>query len=199
MAWNIIGYESPLNYHGQPEIPFLGQFVNFFLSQHNIKDWKALNCEKLVITFLWRRDYVAHPGNPSGLISRKVKNEDEILAYFRQQYPDAVVNGTQIDQMSFSSQLQVITNTDILISMHGAGLSHILFLPTHAAVVEMFTLYWKKYLGFNHFKSFARWHGVKYRNWQNLNPSNEYPDFYTYIPPAALNQLVNDLYVQMCH
>ncbi|KAH3793769.1 hypothetical protein DPMN_147289 [Dreissena polymorpha] len=31
MAWNIIGYDSSLNYHGQPEIPFLGQFVNFFL------------------------------------------------------------------------------------------------------------------------------------------------------------------------
>ena len=39
--------------------------------------------------------------------------------------------------MSFSEQLEITRNTDILIGIHGAGLTHLLFLPDWAACIEM--------------------------------------------------------------
>lgn len=40
-------------------------------------------------------------------------------------------------QTEFTEQLSVIQETDILIGMHGAGLTHLLFLPDWAAVFEL--------------------------------------------------------------
>lgn len=40
--------------------------------------------------------------------------------------------------MSFESQLRIIANTDVLIGVHGNGLSHIVFLPPTAIVFELF-------------------------------------------------------------
>lgn len=37
----------------------------------------------------------------------------------------------------FREQLKVIQNTDVLIGMHGAGLTHMLFLPDWASVFEL--------------------------------------------------------------
>lgn len=99
--------------------------------------------------------------------------------------------------MSFHQQLEVITTTDILISMHGAGLAHVLFLPSHAGVVEMFPTYWPKF-GMNHFKSMARWRGIKHTSWQNLNPSVEDENFYSYVSPEILFLHVDQLYTQIC-
>lgn len=39
--------------------------------------------------------------------------------------------------MSFSEQLEITRNTDIFIGIHGAGLTHLLFLPDWAACIEM--------------------------------------------------------------
>ena len=38
---------------------------------------------------------------------------------------------------SFTFQLEVDVSTDILIGVHGAGMTQLLFLPKHAAVVEV--------------------------------------------------------------
>lgn len=40
-------------------------------------------------------------------------------------------------KVSFKKQLQITRNTDIFIGIHGAGLTHLLFLPDWAAVFEM--------------------------------------------------------------
>lgn len=41
-------------------------------------------------------------------------------------------------KISFSEQIDIIANTDVLIGVHGNGLSHILFLPPNAKVIEIF-------------------------------------------------------------
>jgi hypothetical protein len=40
--------------------------------------------------------------------------------------------------LSFQKQIEIIGNTDILIGVHGNGLSHLLFLPPHAKIIEIF-------------------------------------------------------------
>lgn len=41
-------------------------------------------------------------------------------------------------KISFKEQINLIGNTDVLLGVHGNGLSHSLFLPQEAAVIEMF-------------------------------------------------------------
>jgi len=40
-------------------------------------------------------------------------------------------------QTDFTEQLSIIQDTDVLIGMHGAGLTHLLFLPDWAAIFEL--------------------------------------------------------------
>jgi len=40
--------------------------------------------------------------------------------------------------ISFEDQLRIVANTDVLIGVHGNGLSHIVFLPPSATVFELF-------------------------------------------------------------
>lgn len=40
--------------------------------------------------------------------------------------------------MKFVDQLEISRNTDILIGIHGAGLTHLLFLPDWATIFELF-------------------------------------------------------------
>lgn len=41
-------------------------------------------------------------------------------------------------ELPLEQQLRVVQETDILVGLHGAGLAHLVFLPEHAVVVEMF-------------------------------------------------------------
>ncbi|KAK3581278.1 hypothetical protein CHS0354_033011 [Potamilus streckersoni] len=197
LVWNILGYESPLNFHGLASLPYIEEFHKFFLGRFDIKNTKPLQCKKLLILFIWRRNYVAHPDNPTGLVKRKIKNEEELVLTLREIYPDHDIQGIQLDAIPMKEQLQWITKTDVLIGMHGAGLSHILFLPPHAAVLELFPLYWTKYTH-HHFSAMSSWRGLKYASWQNLNPGNEYPDYSSYMPPSVLATEVKMLVNEMC-
>lgn len=199
LIWNILGYESPINYHGLLNLPYVESFHNFFLRKHGIiSQMKNLDCDNISIFFLWRRDYVAHPNNPSGEISRKVANEDRLIEIVQKQFPKAKVFGDNLDHLTFQEQVKIICSTDILISMHGAGLSHILLLPQHSAVLELFPLYWMKFPMMNHFEAMATWRGLKYTSWQNMNPSNEVAHWKTFIPPTALQERVQSLFEQIC-
>lgn len=41
-------------------------------------------------------------------------------------------------KVSFKKQLEITRNSDIFIGIHGAGLTHLMFLPDWAAVFEMY-------------------------------------------------------------
>ncbi|CAJ0959438.1 unnamed protein product, partial [Mesorhabditis belari] len=64
-------------------------------------------------------------------------------------------------KLPFLQQLQLTHNSDIFMSIHGSGLTHLLFLPDWAAVFEIYNCddsncYW----------DLARLRGVKYFTWQ---------------------------------
>lgn len=52
--------------------------------------------------------------------------------------PGVLINTVDFAKISFEEQVRLIGNTDILIGVHGNGLSHTLFLPNHASVIEIF-------------------------------------------------------------
>ncbi|KAH3736711.1 uncharacterized protein LOC127851401 [Dreissena polymorpha] len=188
LIWNIIGYNSPINFHNLPAAPYFEDFRDFFLKAYGVSDEKRLDCNKLKITVILRKDYMTHPERKdlfNGLVHRKFKNEDEIVDNVKSVFTQATVETVILEQMSMFDQLKVMTQTDVLIGMHGAGMSHVMFLPAHAVVFEIFPQYW----GFlRHFKAFARWRGVKYFGSKNEDLKNEFDGFYTYIPSSVVRE-----------
>ena len=196
LIWAVLGYNSPVNFFSLVSLPLIEEFSNFYVSNHKSSK-KNLNCDTISILFIWRHDYIAHPGNPTGLIKRKISNEEEILKAVEEIFPSHHVAGIQLDQYDMMGQVQFISQTDILIGMHGAGMAHTLFLPTHAGVLELYPNYWSKFN--RHFKAMAKWRKLNYLNWQNINPTNEKERFATYIPPNIIIQKLISLYYNMCH
>lgn len=196
LIWGITGYNSPINQHSLSHVPYLEEFREFFLTRFKVLDKRKLNCENLSILFIWRKDYVSHPRNPGGKIKRKIRNEMELQRAVQQTFPSHSVKGLQIDQLPMKEQLDLIVNTDILIGMHGAGLSFTLLLPKHASLIELFPRY--QSTKNNHFQAMAKWRSLHYLRWQNRDHQNEFPDFYTYVPIDVVIERVNQTVNQMC-
>lgn len=55
-----------------------------------------------------------------------------------EQLPNVKLTVIDFFHISFQEQINVIGKTDVLISVHGNGLSHILFLPETSSVIEIF-------------------------------------------------------------
>eukprot|EP00058_Branchiostoma_floridae_P014210 XP_002599698.1 hypothetical protein BRAFLDRAFT_119381 [Branchiostoma floridae] len=64
-------------------------------------------------------------------------------------------------KMSFPEQLKVTQNSDLLIGMHGAGLTHSLFLPDWGVLFELYNCEDPRC-----YKDLARLRGVKYYTWE---------------------------------
>ncbi|KAF2358576.1 Glycosyltransferase 61 [Trinorchestia longiramus] len=93
---------------------------------------------------------------------RRVLNQDDIVRAM-QLRPDIVLSVAEFNHgQDFELQLRAITATDVLVGMHGAGLTHLLFLPDWAAVFEIYNC------GDEHcYKDLARLRGVFYYTWQH--------------------------------
>lgn len=191
--------KSPLSKYWKTSLPHLEEFKHFMLQQHMISDTHTLNCKRLTVTFIWRRDKVWHPRNLPGMVHRKIFNEGEIFKAIYEKYPSVCVNGLLLETMPMKEQLKYIVNTDILIGMHGAGLTHALFLPKTAGLIELFPMNFRKQ--FQHhglFQAIARWRHLKYLFWENTDKDFELRYYYTKVDHQALVKLVDNMIRQIC-
>lgn len=196
-VWGLLGYFSPLNEHERMQVPYLSEFREFFLSRYNISTDHVIDCAKINVVIIWRRDYVAHPRNPNGNVVRKFDNEEEIVQEVKATLgPGANVQGMQLDNMQMTDQLQAIAKADILMGMHGAGLSHILFLPATSGVIEFKPEYSNPAL--QHFKAFAQWRNLPYTIWHNYDTKNEKDFHKTYIPGDIIRKTVTEIFEEIC-
>ena len=199
LIWNILGYESPVNFHRLTRLPFVEEFHHLFVNSFGVNSLKKLDCSNLTAVVIWRRDYMTHPERQTevagGLVHRKFKNEAEILSTINSVLEGHTVKAVVLEEMGMKEQLSLFTKTDMLIGMHGAGMAHTMFLPPHAAVFETFPNYWGFLL---HFKAFSRWRGLIYLGWQNNDAANEFPDFYTSIPADVVRSHIQQLKDYLC-
>ena len=79
----------------------------------------------LVLTFINRRD------------SRRLINQDEHLQKLELEFPEVQIRVVDFAELTFVEQLRVAQSTDILVGVHGAGLTHGFFLPPGSAVIEL--------------------------------------------------------------
>jgi len=145
---------------------------------HN--DWIVRSCRHAPLLRLFVRRVVAHAGlefqtgprptsdddaqdirltflHRGG--SRRLLGEDTLLEAVRARYPRVHVAAVDMGRLSLTEQLRTIQETDVLVGVHGAGLTHTMFMREGAgAVVEI------QPQGFFHkgFRNLAAMTGQKY-------------------------------------
>ncbi|TLD30550.1 hypothetical protein PspLS_01844 [Pyricularia sp. CBS 133598] len=115
-------------------------------------DWEERNCSDASLVKLFIRRVLHHldvePFNPKAVApptsllqkklrvtfinrrgSRKLLGQEKLLEAARQTYPDVEVRSIDLATMSFVDQIRLVRHeTDILLGVHGAGLTHVMFL-----------------------------------------------------------------------
>ncbi|XP_050527187.1 EGF domain-specific O-linked N-acetylglucosamine transferase [Daktulosphaira vitifoliae] len=110
--------------------------------------------EKIKITFLSRNTRYRNVINENELILALKKNSDYEVK--RVIYSE--------NYLSFKKQILRTHNSDIFIGMHGAGLTHLLFLPDWAVIFELYNCEDE-----HCYKDLSRLRGIKYITWQDTN------------------------------
>lgn len=97
-------------------------------------------------------------------VYRKINNLIEIEKVLRE-FTDLEVEVVEFDwrKVDFQKQLEITHNSDIFIGMHGAGLTHFLFLPDWAVAFELYNCG-----DVNCYKDLARQRGVTYITWTDI-------------------------------
>ena len=181
-------------------LPLMKDFRHFVLSRFGIppEQQHTRDCSSLGVLFIWRRNYVAHPRNPSGIIARKISNENEILTASMNAFPNWIIKGVQLDKYEIRQQLELLSNVDIIIGMHGAAFSFAFVLAPGSGVIEMYPKV--KNQGRNwHMEAIAKWSKLHYSKW--INDKDKYEDTkrkYTYIPPAIVTKYLYNIHGRMC-
>jgi len=127
-------------------------FNRHILHKLKIKsNFTSLSDSKLVrITFISRKTQF-----------RQILNEDEMIDALSKYSKNFKVNKVNFNhKMPFSEQLAISANSDILIGMHGAGLTHTLFQPDWGVLFELYNCNDESC-----YKDLARLRGVKYLTW----------------------------------
>ena len=135
-------------------------------------DWEARPCDQSPLLDVFRHRILHHFGvhpqrEPKANVtltfvarrkSRRLLQEDHLLSLLRSRYPDVIVQAVDFAAIPLAEQLQVIRNTDVLAGVHGAGLSHAIFLPAASSVVEILP----PSLGHKGFRNLAKLLGHRY-------------------------------------
>lgn len=143
---------------------FFPDFREHVLQQFNItyQTNPKVNCQSLNIFFLVRHNYVAHPRNPSGKITRTLPNEKETLDELKlkfSNYTNINFTSNHFEELGFVEQLRTVIETDILIGIHGAGLTHTIFMKSNRVLIEISS----SVQGGKHFDLFASMNNMNYQ------------------------------------
>lgn len=193
LVLTTLGWDSPLLDFDAWALPLVEDFRRFFLEAHGLTADASRVPGPLRVTLVLRDDYRAHAKSAPGGVQRKFANAPALETALAAM-PDVSVRAVALEQLSVREQLARIVESDVLVGMHGAGLTHALFLPPWAGVVELYPSYVSTRL--RHFRRLAAWRGLAYRRWRNTDRAREHPDHRTEIPPAVLVEEVRRLSVR---
>jgi hypothetical protein len=98
---------------------------------------------------------------------RVVLNEAEVMQGLRDAFPSAEVFEYRPDDMTFEGQVSAMRNSTVLIGVHGAGLTNLMFLPSGASVVEILPWHWERHA----YERMSVILGYTYGKWANTDRS----------------------------
>jgi capsular polysaccharide biosynthesis protein len=90
--------------------------------------------------FLPNEGRQSHRGKRRVFISRRkalrgLANEDEVLDVLSRFAVESIL----LEEMSFAEQVRLFAESELVVAPHGAGLSHLAFMPLKSKVVELFS------------------------------------------------------------
>ena len=59
------------------------------------------------------------------------------MAALRNKFPDSAIHVVDFSELNLVEQVKLVQSADVLVGHHGASMTHVLFLPPEAAVVEI--------------------------------------------------------------
>jgi capsular polysaccharide biosynthesis protein len=118
-------------------------FVNFMLNKLDISQEAEKNVKPHLV-LISRRDRIGQ------IVNRQFQNEKEMIQALRNGTNKLDITVVDLADLTIEEQIRLMRRTDILFGQHGAGLANLLFLPSHAVVVEFNAV------------------GAHYRNWASL-------------------------------
>ncbi|KAL4894412.1 DUF563 domain-containing protein [Aspergillus ambiguus] len=103
----------------------LRTFTDRVLRLYGLEDWKPQRTEHISLTFINRTQ------------SRRLIDQEEYLKIIQSRFPNVEVLSIDFAAIPFRKQLEIIRRTDILLGVHGAGLTHSMFLPPRSTIIEI--------------------------------------------------------------
>lgn len=116
-------WEHAWDIHPCEDSPLVRTFARRVLDHYGIQDHQPRReDQQVVLTYIDRSK------------SRMLLNHTELFDALQAQYPHVRVDFAGI---SFAQQLEIIQHTDVLVGVHGAGMTHEIFLTPGSALVEI--------------------------------------------------------------
>eukprot|EP00762_Andalucia_godoyi_P000508 ANDGO_05333.mRNA.1 Beta-(1 len=143
--------------------PVVRQFGDFVINQFDVASITPTNplydgSGKPVVVFEFREDYFAHP-RKQGHTARRLLNRGQIEDYFAEKADELGFTFVPIScsSMTLADQIKAFRSAKVLIAVHGAALSHVLYVDQSTEVIEVIP---PGYDSRTHFLSFGKWAGV---------------------------------------
>ena len=114
--WEVNSYEKS---------NLLNTFANRTMTLYGFHDTEPRQSQELTLTFI------------NGVSGRKLANQKQYLERLQQEFPQVDVQSIDFAAIPYKDQLKIIQESDILTDVHGAGLTHGIFLPPGSAMVEI--------------------------------------------------------------
>lgn len=116
----------------------LAMFRDFVLKRYDIrprtKEEGDTSCR---LTLLARKHHMSHPRS-TGRTDRVLANVTDDIDYIQSEYPECEATAVSFEDITFRQQLEIVSQSDVFVSVHGAGNIHVMFLPSHGKLVEFF-------------------------------------------------------------
>jgi len=154
------GYKSEINYDSHlTQCPHKGmtkEFSDFVFEQYNLLQHPKVIPGNIVLVD--RQHYVSHPRSDANKTLRRWHDSQlDTLQKRLNRIPGVTVNLVRLETLSFKEQLKLMRKAHILIGMHGAALSHIVFMAESQSHLIEFQ---PQKLRFYHYMSL--WTGISY-------------------------------------
>lgn len=151
------GYKSPLYTdivrQRCPDPSMAAAFSSFVLNRFRINPQK-IRPQRGRVLLIDRQHYISHPRsdpNNSHQASRQISNLEQVKVALQKGVPGSHVDLVRLETLhTFADQLRVMRQAHIVVAMHGAALSHLMFMNSYndigedgirPAVVELTTDY----------------------------------------------------------
>jgi EGF domain-specific O-GlcNAc transferase len=128
--------------HACAPSPLLSVFSKRILSHYGIEQHRLADDRPIVVTYSIRSQ------------KRRLLREEEHLVALRLAFPHITIQAVDFALSSFEDQVKLAASTDILVGVHGAGLTHAMFMRPGSAVVEILPMEFN-FMGFRNLAHLA--------------------------------------------